>query len=121
MKKVIKNNIEIVIIEQNELWIEQASSTVSAIMDIKYQNACSNIVIDKKCIAEDFFQLSTGLAGEIFQKLINYHIKLAIFGDFSIYTSQALKDFIYESNQGKDFFFVTTEEEAIEKFSAICK
>ena len=90
MKKVIKNNVEIVIIEQNELWIEQASSAVSAIMDIKYQNACSNIVIDKKCIAEDFFQLSTGLAGEIFQKLINYHIKLAIFGYFSIYNSQAL-------------------------------
>lgn len=115
MEKVVKNNIEVVIIEQNEMNIKQSTSAIDAIMDIKYQTNCSNIVIDKKCIAEDFFQLSTGLAGEIFQKLTNYHIRLAIFGDFSMYTSKALKDFIYESNKGKDFFFVETQQQAVEK------
>ena len=115
MEKVVKNNIEVVIIEQNEMNIKQATSAIDAIMDIKYQTNWSNIVIDKKCIAEDFFQLSTGLAGEIFQKLTNYHIRLAIFGDFSMYTSKALKDFIYESNKGKDFFFVETQQQAVEK------
>ncbi|NDO47450.1 DUF4180 domain-containing protein [Clostridium sp. ASF356] len=115
MEKIVKNNIEIVIIEENEINIKQATSAIDAIMDIKYQTNCSNIVIDKKCISEDFFQLSTGLAGEVFQKLINYHIKLAIVGDFSMYTSKALKDFIYESNKGKAFFFVETQQQAIEK------
>jgi len=59
--------------------------------------------------------LSTGLAGEILQKFINYHIKIAIYGDYSNYTSKPLKDFIYECNHGKDFFFTATKEEGIEK------
>ena len=54
MEKVVKNNIEVVIIEQNEMNIKQATSAIDAIMDIKYQTNCSNIVIDKKCIGEDF-------------------------------------------------------------------
>ena len=29
-------------------------------------------------------------------------------------TSKPLKDFIYESNKGKDVFFVTTRDEAVE-------
>jgi len=36
-------------------------------------------------------------------------------GDYSKYTGKPIKDFIYESNKGKDFFFVSTVEEAIDK------
>ena len=53
------------------------------------------------------------------QKFINYHIKAAIYGDFSHYTSKPLHDFLYESNQGKDFFFTATQEEAIERLAAV--
>ncbi len=51
------------------------------------------------------------------QKFINYHVKVAIWGDYSRYTSKPLKDFIYESNNGRDFFFVETKEEAIRKLA----
>ena len=44
------------------------------------------------------------MAGEILQKFINYHVKIAIYGDYSVYTSKPLRDFIYESNHGKDVF-----------------
>lgn len=71
-------------------------------------------LIDKKLIVEDFFILSTGLAGEILQKYTNYGGRIAIYGDYSRYTSKPLKDFIYESNKGKSVFFVSTKEEAIE-------
>ena len=63
------------------------------------------------------FVLSTRIAGEILQKFINYQFKFAIVGDFSGYTSKPLKDFIYESNKGRDIFFVSSEEDAIEKLS----
>ena len=62
---------------------------------------------------QDFFILSTGLAGEILQKYINYGGRIAIYGDYSCYTSEPLKNFIYESNHGRDVFFVTTKEEAV--------
>lgn len=86
-------------------------------MTVKYETGAQRIAMDKKNISEDFFILSSGLAGEILQKYINYHIKLAIWGDFSRYTSKPLHDFIYESNEGKDFFFVPTREEAVRRLA----
>ena len=83
-------------------------------MTAKYDAGTKNIVIDKNLIVDDFFILSTGLAGEILQKYTNYGGRIAIYGDYSRYTSKPLKDFIYESNKGKSVFFVSTMEEAIE-------
>ena len=60
-----------------------------------------------------FNNLKTRLAGEILQKFVNYHIKVAIYGDFRQYMSQSFHDFVYESNHGKNFFFVGTKEEAL--------
>lgn len=38
-------------------------------------------------------------------------------GDFSIYTSKSLKDFIYECNKGKNIFFTSDVEQAIKRLS----
>lgn len=83
-------------------------------MIAKYDAGTKNIVIDKTLIVEDFFILSTGLAGEILQKYTNYGGRIAIYGDYTRYTSKPLKDFIYESNKGKNVFFVSTKDEAID-------
>ncbi|MBQ7914427.1 MAG: DUF4180 domain-containing protein, partial [Clostridia bacterium] len=80
----------------------------------KYEVGTNLIAIDKNAVAEDFFTLSRGLAGEILEKFITYQAKIAIWGDYSRYTSKPLKDFIYESNKGNDVFFVATKEETIE-------
>ena len=79
----------------------------------------SQVIIDVDSALEDFFVLSSGLAGEILQKYINYGGKIAIYGDFSHYTSKPLKDFIYESNKGKDVFFAATKEEAVQKLANV--
>ena len=83
-------------------------------MSVKYETGTKNIIISKKLIVEDFFMLSSGLAGDILQKYINYGGRIAIYGDYSRYTSKPHHDFIYESNKGKDEFFVATEDNAIE-------
>ena len=84
-------------------------------MTVNYETGSDRILLDKKNVTDDFFVLSNGLAGEILQKFINYNVKAAFYGDYTHYTSKPLKDFIYESNKGKDFFFVGSREEAIEK------
>nr|WP_325220319.1 DUF4180 domain-containing protein [uncultured Oscillibacter sp.] len=38
-------------------------------------------------------------------------------GDYSRYTSKPLRDFIYESNNGKDFFFTAPKKEAVERLA----
>ena len=100
-----------------ELTKIEKNGVVCAVMTSKYETGTKNIVIDKKLIVEDFFILSKGLAGEILQKYVNYGGRIAIYGDYSHYTSKPLKDFIYESNKGKDVFFVATQEEAIDKLT----
>ncbi len=85
---------------------------------VQYEMECTRICVNKEAFAADFFVLSTGLAGDILQKFVNYGIKLAIYGDFSMYTSRPLKDFMYECNNGKDFFFAASEADAADK---LCK
>lgn len=114
IKAVGKNNILCAVINCDEIVIKDAQSALDVLMSAKYEAGTKNIAISKKLIAEDFFVLSTGLAGEILQKYINYGGRIAVFGDYSCYTSKPLKDFIYESNKGKDVFFVETEDEAVD-------
>lgn len=108
----------IAVVQNDSLIITDLQSALDFAMTIRYDTGASNLVIAKECVTEDFFALSTKLAGEILQKYVNYGIKLAIVGDFSGYTSKALHDFIYESNKGKDFFFVPDVEEAIKKMES---
>ena len=112
LSKIEKNGIVCAVVNSNELVITDAQTALDVLMSAKYDIGTKNIVIDKKLIVEDFFILSKGLAGEILQKYVNYGGRIAIYGDYSHYTSKPLKDFIYESNKGKDVFFVATQDEA---------
>lgn len=100
------------VVRSGEMVIVDTQSALDLLMTAKYELGTKNIAIDKKLISPDFFILSTGMAGEILQKYVNYGGRIAIYGDYSGYTSKPLHDFIYESNKGKDVFFVGTEEEA---------
>ncbi len=114
--QVIKN---IAIVKSDEMIIKDVQSAIDFIMSIKYETNCSKLALNKEAIIDDFFILSKGLAGEVLQKFINYQTKFAIYGDFSKYTSKPLKDFMYESNNGKDIFFVENENKAIEKLGEL--
>lgn len=116
---VKQNNIEIAVISSDEILIKDVQSALDFIATVQYETDCNRIILNKLAINEDFFNLSTKLAGDILQKYVNYHVKIAIIGDFSVYTSKSLKDFIYECNKGKDVFFLSDEKQAIEKLSLI--
>lgn len=114
---VERNHIVCAVIDSETPVLTDAQSALDVLMQAKYEHETKNIVISKKLMAEPFFVLSTGLAGEILQKYVNYGGRIAIYGDYSHYTSKPLRDFIRESNQGKDVFFVATQEEAIERLT----
>lgn len=77
---------------------------------------CNKYIIYEKNLARHFFNLSSGLAGEILQKFSNYGIRLAIIGDFSKYKSKNLNDFFRESNKRGHILFLNAAEEAIDRF-----
>ncbi len=119
IEHIKENKADIAVVSSKEKLIVDVQSALDLAMTVKYETGAVKIVIDKKAVCDEFFILSTGMAGEILQKFINYHVKIAIYGDYSHYTSKPLKDFIYESNNGSDFFFVETKEEAIQKLTEI--
>lgn len=118
---VKKNNTEVAVVSSDELLMTDVQSALDLIMTVKYETGCTNIAVNKDAIINDFFVLSTCLAGEILQKFINYGVRFAIYGDFSKYTSKPLKDFMYESNKGKDVYFQPTASLAVDKLSGYTK
>lgn len=110
-------NTQVAVIQSDVIIIHTPQDALDFMMTIQYETGSDKIIIEKSAITEAFFQLRSGLAGEVLQKFINYKIKLAIVGDYSGYTSSALHDFIYESNRGKDIFFVPSRREALEKLT----
>lgn len=112
-----ENNQIVAVVQSEEKVIVDPQSALDLLMTAKYDAGAKRIAVDKTLVADEFFVLSTGMAGEALQKFINYGGKIAIYGDYSHYTSKPLHDFIYESNKGKDIFFVTTEE-AVERLLA---
>jgi Domain of unknown function (DUF4180) len=63
-------------------------------------------------LGPDFLRLSTGVAGQVLQKLVNYHFQIAVLGDVSAAAanSEPLHDFIRESNRGTAVWFVEDVE-----------
>lgn len=114
-----KNGVSCAVVNGEGKVITDVQSALDLLMTAGYEAGTKNIAVDKNMVTEDFFIPSTGLAGEILQKYINYGGRIAVYGDYSRYTSKPLKDFIYESNKGKDVFFVSTEEEAVDMLTKI--
>ncbi|WP_212936791.1 DUF4180 domain-containing protein [Bacillus hominis] len=119
IKKVVIGGINIAVVRNDTVLISDVQSALDLMATVQYEADSKRIAIKKSLISESFFDLKTRLAGDILQKFINYSVKIAIVGDFSMYTSKSLKDFIYECNKGKDIFFLATEQQAIEKLSSL--
>ena len=117
--KIKENDIEIAVVSSSEILITDVQSALDFMATVNYEVGCGRIILNKSAICEDFFNLKTQLAGDILQKFTNYQVKFAIVGDFSVYTSKSLKDFIYESNKGNAIFFLSNEKEAINKLSIV--
>jgi hypothetical protein len=78
------------------------------------------IVIPVERLDPAFFVLSSGLAGEVTQKIVNYRLKLAVIGDISIQTakSSSLRAFVRESSRGGSIFFAQDLESLAAVLSA---
>lgn len=96
--------------------IETAEDGIELLGNLYYQGF-DHVIIHEKNIAPTFFDLKTGIAGEVLQKFSTYRVKLAIVGDFSTYNSASLDAFIYESNKNKQINFVDSINSALDIFT----
>ena len=93
--------------------------TAADLLDIYMENGINILIIKKEQLNPEFYNLASGLAGEMLQKVSNYWKKLAIVGNFSDIPGKPFADFIKESNKNRQVMFVPTTEEALLVFSEL--
>jgi hypothetical protein len=77
------------------------------------ENGTNCFVLKDSNFAPAFYDLKTGLAGEILQKLSNYNCRLAIVGTFAMVQSERFRELMKESNKGTHVRFASHEDEAL--------
>lgn len=87
----------------------------SDLLEVLMNSPSDTVALKSADLSEQFFELRTGLAGDMLQKISNYRMRLIILGDFSQVKSQSLHDFILESNNRGQVVFTDTLESAIAK------
>lgn len=116
VKKHSENGIEIAEVLSDQLLINNESDGLDLVGTLYFQGY-DRMILHKDTITSKFFDLKTGLAGEVLQKFSNYRMRLVIVGDFKSHTSESLQAFIYECNQGKMVNMVEKLSQAIERLS----
>jgi hypothetical protein len=98
--------------------INTAQDALEYLMHLRYEEGIDHLIIGIDNLAPQFFDLKSGLAGDILQKFSNYDGYLAVVGDFSTYESNSLRDFIRESNRQGRVLFVPDIIEATERLGS---
>lgn len=110
------NGTKIAEVVSEAILINNADDALQLIADLSYQDF-DKIIIHERNIIPGFFDLKTGIAGDVLQKFSNYRVRLIIVGGFSKYPGTSIRDFIYESNKGKLVNFLDSVDQAVEKLS----
>jgi hypothetical protein len=105
--------IKIAAIKAENVLIKDSQDALDLMADCSY-NGSRKIILYESNIIQEFFDLKTGIAGEILQKFSTYNVQLAIIGNYSKFKSKSLKDFIFESNKIGRINFVNSLHEAKE-------
>jgi len=79
----------------------------------------SLVVLPVERLDPEFFRLSSGLAGDVLQKFVTYRVRLAVVGDIAAHVeaSDALRDFVWESNRGEHVWFVPDDAALVSKLA----
>ena len=110
------NGNNIAVLRSSGVRIRETQDALDLLGESSYLNS-HKIIIKEDQVTPAFFELKSGIAGDILQKFSTYNVQLAIIGDFSKYTTKSFRDFMFESNKYGRINFVSSFEEAKEKLS----
>lgn len=77
------------------------------------ENGVRGLFLDEGTVPPAFFDLSTGLAGELLHHLQKHHMRLAGVVPDPTAHSRPFQDFVREANRGGPFRFFRTRDEAV--------
>ena len=74
----------------------------------------SRLLIPEGCLSEEFYNLKTGLAGEVLLKFSNYRIKAAAVIPGEHLGQGKFYEFALETNRGRDFRIFPDRQKAVD-------
>jgi len=84
-----------------------------AAVDRCIERGARALLFDRGALPPAFFDLSTGVAGALVQKLVNYQLRMAgVVPDLQVHSTR-FQEFAREANAGAAFRFFATREEAV--------
>jgi hypothetical protein len=91
----------------------------SDLVGTAWSHNANMVAVPAERLDPEFFRLRSGIAGEITQKFVNYRLRLAVVGDIAerVEASDALRDFVWESNIGEQVWFVDDEAALAEQLA----
>lgn len=89
----------------------RSSSDISDALGMSFGS--KGLVLAESDLAPEFFDLRTGLAGELFQKFINYKLRLAIVLPDPEAYGERFGELAYEHRSHDMIRFVSSKDEAI--------
>ncbi len=108
---VEKNNQTIVVVTSAEPPIATGQDAIRLIEACIEHNA-GRLIVYAEALSEDFFNLRTGLAGEILQKFVNFSLRTAlVVADGSLIKGR-MKDLLAESHRGNTLRVFASQAEA---------
>ena len=114
----MEHNGQLFALADSELRIQSAQDALDLMVTAQYELGSGIILVRRENLADAFFDLRSGLAGEILQKFSNYKTQLGIIGSVAGYTGNALHAFIRECNRGQCVFWADTMEDALAHYAA---
>lgn len=78
------------------------------LIGLAWEHEASVVAVAVKAMPAQFYELRSGLLGEVTQKFANYRLHLVVLGDVSerVAASKAFRDYVHEANGGRTLWFV---------------
>ena len=77
------------------------------------ESGADALLLDQEALTPEFFDLSSGVAGNLVQRLQNYGIRMAAVVPSTAAHSHAFQEFAMEANTGSRFRFFPTRADAM--------
>jgi hypothetical protein len=91
----------------------QRPQDVTLLLEACYEHETNLILLHAANLTEHFFDLSSGEAGEILQKLRNYRVRLAVVTDEDVRPSRMFAEVIAEEKRNGYFHLFPDRESAL--------
>jgi PadR family transcriptional regulator, regulatory protein AphA len=110
------DSLIIVEAESGKALIESEQDALD-LASICFENVTTLLLINSGNLPDGFFDLKTGLAGAVMQKLVNYRIRAA-----AVIPSERISgrfgEMVLESNKGRNFRFFSSRSDALNWLTA---